>query len=107
MAWLISLWGNVKAWLAAVVVAVAAAAAAYLLGRRKGASDAAAQAQLQQRAERAENQAAAAEAAAQHAEVRRDVESESTPLPDPGPQRVGDADPASAAGRLRDDGWTG
>lgn len=106
MAWLLSLWSGAKAWVTAILAALVAVGAAYLFGRRKGSAEAAAKAQLQQRAEQAETNAAAAQAAAQHAEVRHEIETESAALPDPGPQRVGDADPSSAAGRLRDDGWT-
>jgi hypothetical protein len=106
MAWLLSFWAHAKAWATAALAAVVAASAAYLLGRRKGAAEATATVQLQQRAELAESNAAAAEAAAKHAEVRHEIEAETSVLSDPGPQRVGDASPDSAAGRLRDDGWT-
>jgi len=102
MSWALTLWANkVKGWVIGLTALLLAIAAAWLLGRREGKVVADASAGKQQ----AENNAAAAQAQAAHAEVRHDVEVETDKLPDAPAQRVADADPATAAGHLRDDGW--
>lgn len=106
MTWILNAWNAVKTWVIAVLVAVLAAGAAYLLGRKQGSSAATAEAGAQQQVQTAENNAAAAQAAAAHAEVRHEVESETAALPDAPAQTMATADPSTAAGQLRDDGWT-
>jgi hypothetical protein len=86
----IALWERFKTWLAVAAGIVIAGVAIWLRGRREG------------------KQAAKNEQAQQtiHAhEVRDEIEIENAKLPDAPPQRVADADPATAAGKLRDDGW--
>lgn len=93
------LWAKVRGYLIAAGVFLAALAAAVLYGRSKGKA-------AEQGKTRAAQEAATAAQATVHAhEVRDEVENETAKLPDAPPQRVGDADPASAAGKLRDDGW--
>lgn len=67
-------------------------------GKRKDAQIA----QETQRAATAEAKDAQAEQIIHAQEVRREVDAEVENLPEAPPQRVGDADPATAAGVLRD-----
>jgi hypothetical protein len=53
----------------------------------------------------AQSLAEAAQEAVNAANVRKDVDNETAKLPDAPPQSVATADPATAAGQLRDDGW--
>lgn len=96
MTWLLKL----KLWAIGILAAIVAIASAWLLGRHKGA--------VTQKAVQAASDARTAVQAAQDTikahEVRHDVESEVQKLPDAPPQSVADADPATAAGKLRD-GW--
>lgn len=101
MSWALTLWAKLKGWAIGLAALLLAVAAAWLLGRREGRVVATAAAGKQQ----AENNAAAAQAQVTHAEVRHDVEVETAKLPDAPAQRVADADPTTAAGHLRDDGW--
>lgn len=101
MSWAMTLLAKIKGWAIGLAALLVAVAAAWLLGRREGKVVAAASAGKQQ----AENNAAAAQAQAEHAEVRHEVEVETDKLPDAPVQRVVDADPDTAAGHLRDDGW--
>lgn len=101
MSWALTLWAKLKGWVIGLVALAGVIAAAWLLGRREGKVVATASAGKQQ----AENNAVAAQAQAAHAEVRHDVEVDTAKLPDAPAQRVADADPATAAGKLRDDGW--
>jgi len=59
----------------------------------------------QDKAADAQSLAEAAQEAVNAANVRKDVENETAKLPDAPAQQVATADPATAAGRLRDDGW--
>lgn len=101
MTWLAALW--VKARTAVLVLGALALSAlsAWLFGRRAGKES--------QRQAEATRDAQAAAQAAQNTikahEVRDEVENETAKLPDAPPQSVADADPATAAGKLRDDGW--
>lgn len=91
---------KLKTWALALLALFAALAGAVLYGRAKGKA-------AEQGKTRAAQEAAAAAQATVHAhEVRNEVENETAKLPDAPPQRVGDADSGTAAGRLRDDGWT-
>lgn len=101
-----AIWLKIKSWLLGIAALIVGIAAAWFLGRRKGSAEATQQADLQQQAQQAENNVAAAQAAAEHAEVRHDVETQTAALPDAPAQRVADADPSTAAGQLRDNGWT-
>lgn len=101
-AWLAKLWAKAGTWLAlagAVIVAVAAAA---VWGERKGKQVGIADAA--QDAIREAN--AAAQQVKDAARTRTDVEADASKLPDAPAQKVADADPATAAGKLREDGWT-
>jgi hypothetical protein len=85
---------RLKTWALALLALVAAIATAGLYGRRKG----------KQAAEQAEAAQAAQDTIHAH-EVRDEVEAEVSKLPDAPAQAVGDADPTTAAGKLRDNGW--
>lgn len=98
---MITLWLKLKGWLIGLAAFLALIASAWLLGRSKGK-------EAQKVADDAREAQANAQAAAQvqHAqESRHETDAEVAALPDKGLQRVEDADPASAAGKLRDDGW--
>jgi cytoskeletal protein RodZ len=86
----IALWERFKTWLVVIAGLVVAGVAIWIKGRQQG------------------KQAAKNEQAQQviraH-EVRDEIEVENAKLPDAPPQRVADADPGTAAGKLRDDGW--
>lgn len=84
--------------LGAVVAAILAALGIGWLKGRKSQADA-------DRAKDAETIAEAAQATVNAAVVRQEVQRETDALPEAGPQRVLDADRATAAGHLRDDGW--
>jgi type II secretory pathway pseudopilin PulG len=102
MTWLL----RFKNALLAIPAVIGALIAAVAFGRLRGAREARQAAQEKADATQARSRADAAEAAQHHAEVRHEVESETARLPDAPAQTVGDADPGTAAGRLRDDGWT-
>lgn len=94
------IWLKLKGYLIALAGLLAALGAAVLYGRAKG-----------REAERgktrdAQEAATAAQATVHAHEVRNEVENETAKLPDAPAQSVAAADPATAAGRLRDDGWT-
>lgn len=96
-----SILSRVYGGLAALGAVLLAIASAVLYGRRKGK-------QAAEQAEAVRDVQANAQAAQQviHAhEVRNEVEVENAKLPDAPAQAVGTADPATAAGKLRDDGW--
>ncbi|WP_062537426.1 hypothetical protein [Mizugakiibacter sediminis] len=87
---------KLKAWALGLMAAVLAVAGAYLAGRWKGSSAAKVKAEVSQQR---------AQIHAQDAQARIDaeVDHEIAKLPDAPAQRVGDAAPATAAGRLRTD----
>lgn len=91
--------GRLKAWCAGLLVFLAALGAAVLYGRAKG------KAAEQGKTREAQEAATAATEQVKANEVRHEVEVETARLPDAPPQKVADADPATAAGKLRDDGW--
>lgn len=102
MTFLVTLWAKVKLWAAAALAVLVAIGGAWLYGRSKGkaaqrAADDATQAQ-------ANTAAAQQQAGAQ--ENRNEVEAEVSQLPSAPAQSVATADPATAAGKLRDNGWT-
>lgn len=92
---------KLKTWALALFAVLAAIAGALLYGRRKG-KQAAEQAEA---VRDAQANAQAAQQVIQAHEVRDEVEAENAKLPNAGPQAVATADPDTAAGRLRDDGW--
>ena len=100
--WLAKIWTKAGTWLALAGAVVAAIFAAMLYGEHKGkqvgVSDAAKQAVADARA--------AQVAVTDAANVRATVEADITKLPEAPAQKVADADPATAAGELRRDGWT-
>lgn len=85
-------------WLAGLIAAVASA---WLYGRHKG-KQAAEQAEA---ARDAQANTQAAQDIIQTQESRHETDAEVQRLPDAPAQRVGDADPDTAAGKL-DSGWT-
>lgn len=95
-----TLWLKLKGYLIAAGALLVALAGAVLYGRAKG------KAAEQVKTRAAQEAAQAAQATVHVHEVRHDVEVETAKLPDAPPQSVAAADPATAAGRLRDDGWT-
>lgn|SRR6185437_7838558 len=109
IAWL---WAKASKWLAIAGAVIAATGAALAFGFLKGEKTGAAKGEAEAattKAQAAEHEAAVAasdqkaEQAAQQA--ASEVENEIQKLPDAPAQQVGTADPHSAAGELRDDGW--
>jgi hypothetical protein len=101
MTWLVTLGARLKAWAIGIAVVLAAIASAWLLGRRKGEV-------VQKQAQAVSDAQANAQAAQQQVqaqETRNAVEAEISKLPNAQPQTVATADPATAAGQLRTDGW--
>lgn len=98
-AWFAGLWAKAGVWLALVGAVIAAVFAAMLYGEHKGkqVADAAKQAIANARAAQASVASASATRAA--------VEAATAKLPEAPAQKVADADPATAAGELRQDGW--
>lgn len=89
-----ALWARLYGWVMALGALVAAVGAAWLYGRHQG-----------KEAQEDKQAVADAQANAQAQHDRNEVDNETAKLPDAPPQKVGDADPNTAAGRLRDDGW--
>lgn len=81
---------------------LAALLAAWIAGHRKGRTTQA----TKDAAASAGDTAAAAQRVVNAAQARKQVEAETLKLPDAPAQRVAAADPATAAGKLREDGWT-
>lgn len=93
-------------FVAAAVAVTIAVLGAFLAGRHKGATH-------QKNADlatAAQGMVEAANAAVKQtqdaAQARADVEAATAQLPDAPAQKVAGADPATAAGKLRDEGWT-
>lgn len=97
MTWLLRLKGYAIAALS--LLAAIATAALYWRNQGKAAQKAV------DDARQAHADAQAAQQVIHASEVRHEVDAENARLPDAPPQQVGTADPASAAGQLRDDGW--
>lgn len=93
------LWAKVWKWVCAIGALLAAVTGIYFAGRSKG------KAAEQVNTRAAQDAAATAQATAQQMESRHETDIEVQKLPDAAAQTVGDADPATAAGRLRDD-WS-
>lgn len=101
MTFLVALWAKIKLWAAALLAVLVAIGGAWLYGRSKGkaaqkAADDATQVQ-------ANTVAAQQQGNAQ--ENRNEVEAQVSQLPPAPAQTVATADSATAAGKLRDDGW--
>ena len=92
---------KLKTWALALLAVIAANGSAWLYGRRGG-KKAAEQAEA---ARDAQANAQAAQDVIQTQESRHATDQAVQQLPDAPAQAVGDADPTTAAGRLRD-GWT-
>lgn len=92
---------KLKAWALGLLAILGAIGAAVLYGRSRGKK-------TQQQADEAKQAQANIQAAQQRAdaqETRNEVEAKVQELPAAPPQIVATADPATAAGKLRDDGW--
>lgn len=100
MAWLTLLWGKVWQWVCGIGAFLALLGAAWLLGRSKG------KAAEKVNTMAAESIAAAAQATVKQMESRHETDIEVQKLPDAPAQAVGTATAGTAAGKLRDDGWT-
>lgn len=87
---MIALWERFKTWLVVIAALVATGVGIWLKGRQQG--------------KQAAKQEQARQVIRAH-EVRDEIETENAKLPDAPPQRVADADPDTAAGKLRDNGW--
>lgn len=100
--WFAELWARAGVWLALAGAVIVAVLVAFLTGKHKGQD-----AGLADAAQQAIRDARAAQQATQDAaKTRADVEAKTAALPDAPAQKVGDADPATAAGKLKDSGWT-
>jgi len=101
MTWLLTLWSKTKLWALALAGVLAAIGSAWLYGRHRGK-----QAQQQADAARdAQVNAQIAQQVAQAQEARNEVDAQVQALPAAPSQQVATADPGTAAGKLRDDGW--
>ena len=94
-----TIWFKLKGYAYAAVAILGGIVAAVLYGRSKG------KAAQKVKTRTAEDVAAVAKDQVKAHEARKTVESETSALPDAGPQKVASADPDTAAGHLRDDGW--
>lgn len=101
-AWIARLWTKAGAWVALAGAVIVAVLGALLWGEHKGK-----QAGVADAARQAVKDAAAATKAVQDAAATRtQVDAAADKLPDAPAQEVGNAAPDTAAGKLRDDGWT-
>lgn len=94
-----ALWAKIWKYLAGIAVLAAAVGAIFLKGRESG------KASNQAKVDEATQDAKIATQSAQAVETRHDIEAANSQLPEAPAQKVADADPATAAGKLRDDGW--
>jgi len=93
------LWAKVWKWVCALGAVLAAIGGIWLWGREKG------KASEQVKTRDAQEAAATAQAMAEQLESRHETDVEVQKLPDAPAQPMATADPATAAGKLRDD-WT-
>ena len=100
--WLAKIWTKAGTWLALAGAVVAAIFAAMLYGEHKGKQVGVADAAKQAIADARAAQASVTSASA----TRASVEAATAKLPEAQAQKIADADPATAAGELRQDGWT-
>lgn len=101
-AWFAGLWAKLGVWLALAGAVIAAVFAAMLYGEHKGKQVGVADAAKQAIADARAAQASVTSASA----TRASVEAATAKLPEAQAQKIADADPATAAGELRQDGWT-
>lgn len=92
-------WAKIWKWITAIAVVATAIAAIFLKGRESG------KASNQAKVDEATQDAQIATQTAQAVETRHDIEAANSQLPEAPAQKVADADPDTAAGKLRDDGW--
>lgn len=94
-----ALWAKLYKWIIGIAVLAAAVGAIFLKGRESG------KASNQSKVDEATQDAQIAIQTAQAVETRHDIEAANSQLPEAPAQKVADADPDTAAGKLRDDGW--
>lgn len=93
-------WVKLQGYVYAFGAVLAAIAAAIFYGREKG------KASEQRNTDAAKSDAATAQATTEQLESRHETDAEVQKLPDAPAQTVGNAAPGTAAGELRDNGWT-
>lgn len=96
------MFARIKTWLAAIGAAIVVTVILVIAAFRKGAKQ---QADVD-KAAGAQSLADAAEQSVKASRDRAEVENENAKLPEAPVQKVADAAPGTAAGKLRDDGWT-
>lgn len=106
MTWLLDAWSwfvgtKIGRWIVGVALVIGALAVGALAMFQKGKH---AQAGADE-ARAAQSESESAQQVIKAANVRKDVVNEVETLPVAPPQNVATADPATAAGQLRDDGW--
>ena len=102
IAFLSHLWSKARNWVLGILGFLAIVTGAFTVGRLRGKK-------AQQSTEALGNslaQVAQDKAQSHDIEARHEVENQTAGLPDAPAQSVGTADPSTAAGRLRDEGWT-
>lgn len=97
---LMLLWGKVWKWVAAMGAILAAIGAIFLAGREKG------KAAEQVKTQAAQQEAEVAQQTTKILESRHDIDTKVQNLPEAPAQTVATAVVSSAAGELRDSGWT-
>ena len=97
---LAGLWAKVQGYFWAAVAIAGAVGAAVLYGREKGEQS------QQAKTQNAEAEVEEAKQTEQTVESRNETDQNVERLPDAPAQTVGTADPATAAGKLRDGGFT-
>lgn len=102
MIFLTAIWSKLSKWIIALGAILAAIGSVWLYGRSKGVDA------QKSKDETKDAQEAVQEAqqTAQAVESRHETDTEVQKLPDAPTVPVATADPATAAGKLRDDGWT-
>jgi len=93
------LWAKVWKWVCALGAVLAAIGGIWLWGREKG------KASEQVKTRDAQEAAATAQATVEQLESRHATDTAVQNLPAAPLQTIADADPTTAAGKLRDDGW--
>lgn len=94
-----ALWLKAKGWVLGLCLLLGGLAVTWVMGREKGKQAGEAEAQA------ARNDVANANARADQLEARHETDAKVAKLPEAVPQTLADADPGSAAGHLRTDGW--
>jgi hypothetical protein len=94
------LWAKVWKWVVGIGAVLAAIASIFLAGREKG------KAAEQVKTQAAKQEAEVAKQTTAIVESRHETDVQVQNLPEASAQTVAAADPSTAAGELRDDGWT-